>query len=240
MLSPGIRYTLEECIDMPPMVLEEREIPLSNKQKDAYRSMYKKLVYEYENGEISAKNAAVKVQKLLQISSGVLYDSETGETVHLPCQKREEELITILGEQSPQKLIIATHYSATIDKLLAFFKKKKIQALALRGGMSPKGRALAIDAFQDGTLPVLIIQPQAAAHGLTLTVANTVVWYGPTMSNETYTQLNARVRRPGQSRTQIVVRISSSYVERRFFKALDGKEKLSQVLLSLYKDPDWT
>ena len=83
---------------------------------------------------------------------------------------------------------------------------------------------------------VLLIQPQSAAHGVTLTAANTVVWWGPTSSLETYAQANARVHRSGQDHKCTVVQLQSSAVEKRIYSLLDNRINIHTKILDLYKD----
>jgi SNF2 family DNA or RNA helicase len=82
---------------------------------------------------------------------------------------------------------------------------------------------------------VLIIQPQAASHGLTLTAANVVIWYAPVTSVETYLQANARINRPGQKNAMTVVHIKGSEVERRMYKMLQGNIANHTKIIDLYK-----
>jgi SNF2 family DNA or RNA helicase len=82
---------------------------------------------------------------------------------------------------------------------------------------------------------VLIIQPQAAAHGVTLTAANVVVWFSPTTSAETYLQANARVHRAGQKNPCLVVHLCSSPVEKKLYKALEDRTLAQSTLLDMYK-----
>jgi SNF2 family DNA or RNA helicase len=88
----------------------------------------------------------------------------------------------------------------------------------------------------DQTTRVLVIQPQAAAHGITLTAANTVVWWGPTSSLETYAQANARVHRSGQRHPTTVVQLAGSGVERHVYNLLDNKIDVNTKLVELYKE----
>jgi SNF2 family DNA or RNA helicase len=87
-----------------------------------------------------------------------------------------------------------------------------------------------------GKVPrVLIIQPQAAAHGLTLTAANTIIWYAPVTSVETYLQANARIDRPGQKNNMTVVHIMGSNIERRLYQMLRGNMKNHAEIIRLYR-----
>ena len=83
---------------------------------------------------------------------------------------------------------------------------------------------------------VLVIQPQSAAHGVTLTRADTVIWFGPTMSLETYMQANARVHRAGQVNKTTVINIEGSAVEKKIYKMLQNKENIHSKMIDLYKE----
>ena len=90
--------------------------------------------------------------------------------------------------------------------------------------------------FQETPNPrILVIQPQAASHGVTLTAADTVVWWGPTSSLEIYAQANARVHRAGQTSHTTVVRLQGSHAERHVYKMLDNKEDSHSKIVDLYK-----
>jgi SNF2 family DNA or RNA helicase len=82
---------------------------------------------------------------------------------------------------------------------------------------------------------VLIIQPQAASHGLTLTAADTIIWYAPVPSVETYLQANARIDRPGQKNTMTVVHVKGSPVEERLYAMLRGTIENHQKIIDLYR-----
>jgi SNF2 family DNA or RNA helicase len=90
--------------------------------------------------------------------------------------------------------------------------------------------------FQNNAQPkVLIIQPQAASHGLTLTAADTIIWYAPCTSVETYLQANARIDRPGQVNPMTIVHLSGSQVERRMYSLLRGNVANHSEIIDLYK-----
>jgi SNF2 family DNA or RNA helicase len=105
-------------------------------------------------------------------------------------------------------------------------------------GDVPVGKRTDIfDRFQTTDTPqVLVIQPQAASHGLTLTAANTIIWYAPVTSVETYLQANARVHRAGQHNPCTVVHLQGSPVEKRVYKMLSEKVDIHTRLIDLYKN----
>jgi SNF2 family DNA or RNA helicase len=107
----------------------------------------------------------------------------------------------------------------------------------INGDVSVNNRTDIFKRFQESPDPrILVIQPQAAAHGVTLTAADTVVWWGPTSSLETYAQANARVHRAGQRHPVTIVRLQGSNVEKHLYKMLDSKIEDHVKLVELYKN----
>ena len=103
--------------------------------------------------------------------------------------------------------------------------------------MSVIKRSEIVDQFQDRKDPhVLLIQPQAASHGLTLTAADTIIWYAPVTSVETYLQANARINRPGQKNAMTIVHIRGSDVEDKLYSMLQGNIAHHEKLIDLYRD----
>jgi len=91
--------------------------------------------------------------------------------------------------------------------------------------------------FQEDEDPhVLVIQPQAAAHGVTLTAANTIIWFGPTMSVETYLQANERINRPGQVNHMTIIKLVGSPAEQKVYKSLEEKTQNQASLIALYNN----
>jgi superfamily II DNA or RNA helicase len=102
--------------------------------------------------------------------------------------------------------------------------------------VSASKRTEIFDRFQNQKDPrILLIQPQAAAHGVTLTAANTVIWWGPTSSLEIYAQANARVHRSGQKHPCTVVQLQGSAAERHVYKLLDNRIDVHSKIIDLYK-----
>jgi SNF2 family DNA or RNA helicase len=107
----------------------------------------------------------------------------------------------------------------------------------IRGDVSAPKRTEIFDRFQSTPDPkVLVIQPQSAAHGVTLTAANTIVWWGPTSSLETYAQANARIHRSGQKHKCTVIQLAGSNAEKRIYRMLDERINVHTQMIQLYKE----
>jgi len=114
--------------------------------------------------------------------------------------------------------------------------KEGITTGSIHGGVSAAQRSVVVKSFQTEASPrVILAQPAAAGHGLTLTRADTVVWWSPVTSAELYIQGNARAHRVGQANNVTVVRLQGSPVEKRIYAMLDGKVDAHQLLVDLYK-----
>ena len=234
-LQPAIRYSKEECLDLPDMVYVDRVVPLSGQQKHYYNLLKKRMIMEVAGEEVPAINAAVNMSKLLQISAGAVYTDER-ETVEFDISDRYKVLREVIDESS-QKVLIFVPFKHTIDILTDKLRADKITSEVIRGDVPAHKRTEIFKRFQEDTDPqVLVIQPQAAAHGVTLTAANTVVWWGPTSSLETYAQANARVHRAGQKHKCTVISLQGSYVEKRMYRMLAGRIDAHAEMVNLYHE----
>lgn len=233
-MQPAIRYRTEDCLDLPEQLITTRELEMTPQQKKYYEKLRKEMLIQAAGEEVTAVNAAVKMGKLLQIASGAIY-SDTGEVVEFDCKTKLDELLNVV-EQSSHKTLIFCNFRHSIEMVQGFLNKHGISNEAIHGGVSAKKRTAIFDEFQKNKDPrVLVIQPQAAAHGVTLTAANTVCWFSPTTSAETYLQANARVHRAGQKNPCLVVHLCSSPVEKELYKALETRTLAQNSLLELYK-----
>lgn len=234
-LQPAIRYTRDQCLDLPPCTVEVRHVDMTAQQKTAYEDMRKKLIIEYREGVITAANAAIKLLKLTQIAAGSVKD-DAGNTLELDCSTRMNELFDIY-EGTPQgKLVVFAAFRADIERITKFFNSKKVKADMIYGSVSEKKRFSIIQDFQDGDLNVIVIQPQSAAHGITLVAANTAVWYSLIPSNEFFTQACDRIIRIGQLLGQFIIKLVGSPAEMRLVRMLDGKGVQSQDLMDTFED----
>lgn len=235
-MQPSIRFTRDECIDLPPCMYEARHIPLTPEQHTAYKDMQNKLRSESEQGEILAVNEAVKLSKLVQIACGVAYDTEGGE-VSIGSQPRLEAVNEII-ETSDAKVIVFVPFRSSIDLVQKYLEGTGKKVGVIHGGVPSHQRGEIFREFQNDNseMRVLLAQPAAMSHGLTLTAANTIVWYAPVCSNEIFEQANGRITRPGQKNNQFIIMIEGTPVERRIYERLKSKQKLQGTLLDMVQD----
>jgi len=234
-LQPAIRFTKEECLDLPDMVYVKREVELTRQQAKYYKELKNKMILQAAGEEITAPNAAINMSKLLQISSGAVY-TDNGEALEFDIKNRYKVLREVIDESS-KKVLVFVLFKHTIDILTNKLLKDGITTEIIRGDVSAPKRTDIFHRFQTTPNPrVLVIQPQAAAHGVTLTAANTVVWWGPTSSLEIYAQANARVHRSGQDHKCTVVQLQGSAVEKRVYTLLDNRIDVHTKMIDLYKE----
>lgn len=233
-MQPTIRFTLDDCLDLPEQIHETRDVPLGTEQQAMYNDMLNKLKAEYGGGQVTAVNEAVKVMRLIQIACGAPYGVD-GEAVFVPAKERVEAVKEII-EQAEAKVIVFVPFTGALKNLAAELAKQW-EVGVVYGGSTKSERDATFAAFQKGgTMKVLVANPATLSHGLTLTAANTIVWFSAINSNETYQQACARVRRPGQKRTTVIVHLSGTNAEKKMYDRLRKKEATQGVLLDLIKD----
>ena len=234
-LQPAIRFTKEECLDLPDMIYTKRTVEMTRQQKKYYNELKNKLVVQAGGERITAVNAAVEMNKLLQLASGAIY-TDDGEALEFDIKHRYKVLREVIDESS-KKVLVFVPFKHVIDVLTNKLIQDAIPTEIIRGDVSVNKRTDIFKRFQETDSPqVLIIQPQAAAHGITLTAANTVVWWGPTSSLETYAQANARVHRAGQDHKCTVVQLEGSFIEKRVYSLLDNRIDVHTKMIDLYKE----
>tara|TARA_R110000868_G_scaffold220295_2_gene471497 strand:+ start:164 stop:886 length:723 start_codon:yes stop_codon:yes gene_type:complete len=228
-----------------------RPVPLSPEQDKAYKSMLNTLCIQAAQGKITAANEAIKAQKLIQVACGIVYDGSGGEAA-FNAGPRIKALLEVI-EQSSAKVIVFVPFVSSLQMVaqeLRFAHDKinftrhavggkgiddKVEVVY--GDVSKNERTRIFTAFQKEDYPrVIVAQPSAMSHGLTLTEANTIVWYAPITSSEVFIQANARITRPGQKNKQFIVMLEGTPVEKRYYARLKNKEKVQGVFLDMVKD----
>jgi SNF2 family DNA or RNA helicase len=235
-LQPAIRYTKAQCLDLPPVITVTREVPMTPQQNKYYRLLKEQMLAQAAGETISAVNAGVVVSKLLQISCGAAYTDDR-EVVEFDAAPRLNVLGEILEETS-RKVIIFALFRSSIDTIVTHLTKQGYGVGQIHGDVTASKRGQIINDFQTtDNIRVLVMQPQATAHGITLTAADTVVFFGPLMSVEQYVQCIARADRKGQDSDKVtVVHIESSPIEKKLFKAMNTKVNDSILLTDMFAE----
>lgn len=230
-LQPSVRFSRDECLDLPDIVYQTREVALTNEQRKHYKEMMKNLVSEVANGQITAANEAVKMQKLIQIACGVAYDT-AGRAIELDCAPRVN-LVADLIEESGGKVIVFVPLTGVLH-MLERELSKKFSVSVVYGEVPAHERAEIFRKFQTEPDPrVIVAHPATMAHGLTLTASSDIIWYSSITSNEQYVQANGRIERIGKRRVSNVVHIEATDLERKIFDRLRNKQKLQGLLLDI-------
>jgi superfamily II DNA or RNA helicase len=162
--------------------------------------------------------------------------TDSGEVVRFDASNRLEVMDEII-DGSEKKTIIFAPFRHTIEMIKDHLSGRGVSTAFIHGDVSPAARGQIIKDFQDSPdVRVIVIQPQAASHGITLTAASSVIWFGPTSSVDTYLQANARAHRKGQDTKVSVYMIQGSPVEQRMYDMLEKRIDSHYDLINLYKE----
>jgi SNF2 family DNA or RNA helicase len=233
-LQPAIRFTKEECLDLPDLLYSTREVPLTPQQGKYYDALKKQMMTIAAGCEITATNAATMLNKLLQVAQGAVYTDDGG-VVEFDVTNRMAELVNVI-DQTDHKVLVFIPYRHTLQMVENELIKQGYTVQTIHGGVASTRRADIIKQFQTEDDPrILLLVPQATAHGITLTRADQVVWWGPVSSTEIYLQANSRAHRAGQTNKVTVTHLQGSPVERRMYTMLQNKIDMHQSLVDLYK-----
>lgn len=208
-----------EYLKMPELVTSNYVAELSDSEKNQYDRMKKSLVLEITDGEITASNAASLSNKLCQLSNGAIYDDEQNIVeIH---NRKLEALEDIIESMNGKPLLVAYWYRHDLERIKKRFSVREIKT------------SEDISDWNDGKIPVALIHPASAGHGLNLqNGGSTLVWFGLTWSLELYQQTNARLYRQGQKNTVVIQHIiTKGTIDEQILKALQKKNKTQADLI---------
>jgi len=228
----NIRYTLEDCIDLPPQTYRTMSVTLPPKILAKYKLLEDDSVLYTGMGTINAINAGSKVKKLLQLCTGAVYDQDgVAQGIH----SERYDLVMELVEQRKHSLV-AFNWKHERNHMVALAEKKNIKYGIIDGSTPAAKRKDIVDRMQAGQLQVVFCHPQSAGHGLTMTKATTIIWASPTYNAEHYAQFNRRIYRAGQTLKTEVIKIAAKNTwENAVFEKLEGKLTKMEDLLSILK-----
>lgn len=231
MIQPVIRFKRDDCLDLPDLVKQQYSVDMSKKQELAYVKLRKDALLLIDNKEVTAVNEGVMRTKLLQCCAGYLYDSsdEVRTTVDLLPIHRIDAVRDVIQECARGVIIFAPFRNA-ISELERQFKVD-YEICTITGDTTVKNRAKYIKEFQEGKVKIMLAHPKTMGHGVTLTNADTIIWYLVTSDNELYEQANGRINRIGQKHKMRVIHLVSTPLECKILARLEEKRSMQGVLL---------
>ena len=232
-LQPSIRFSLDECKDLPETNFVGRKTELTKQQEKAFKEMKDKAVTVFAAGEVTAPNAAVVLSKLLQISCGVVY-GEPG-TIAIDASERYNTLTELLNEIG-DKVIVFVPLRGVQDWLRDKLTADGFDVASVHGDVSKAERNEIFNNFQHtDSIRVLLAHPKVAAHGLTLTRSKDIIWFAPIYSLEQYEQANARIRRLTTTGKTTVWHIWATGFEAELYRRLRAKKNTLAEFLDLVR-----
>jgi SNF2 family DNA or RNA helicase len=238
MLQPSVRFDLDAVVELPELVSRTIDVPLSATQKKAYEALSKEFQAQINGATITAVNAAVAMGKLLQLSGGWVYAGKdnNGVSINIPlgAHDRVDAMLDIINE-AEHKVLLFVPYLHTIAGVSEALDNAGVEHAVVHGGITKRDEIF--NHFQNtDKYKVLLAHPQCLAHGLTLTAADTIIWYLPITSLEIYDQANARISRVGQRHRQQIFHLQSTPVEKKIYGMLRTKQRIQEALLDLLEE----
>lgn len=236
-MQPAVRFTIDEVQELPPCVERFVDVDMGKQQEKIYKAMVNHCQAAAANGElITAANAGAAMNKLLQISLGWVYATQSGNAIPLDNKLRIEALMDAV-ESTDRKVLVFVPFKHALAGISDAFAKEKIDHAVVSGDTSDRERNKIFHLFQNtDKYKVLEAHPQCLAHGITLTAADTIVWFGPPLSNEIYDQANHRIKRVGQRHKQQIIHLQSTAVERKVYKMLRAQADIQANFLKMFSD----
>lgn len=211
-------------LQMPELITSQYEVQLSEDEETRYEELKADFILELPEGEVTAANAASLTGKLSQLANGAIYDDE-GNIVEFHDRKLDA-LEDIIESANGKPLLVAYWFKHDLQRI-----KKRYDVREIKTSKD-------IIDWNNGNIPVAVIHPASAGHGLNLQAGgSTLVWFGLTWSLELYQQTNARLWRQGQTSGTVVIEhiITKGTIDERILKALSLKEVTQNALIDAVK-----
>ena len=216
-------------LKMPELISSEYPVKLSQPERKRYEELKRDLVLQLPGGDITAANAASLSGKLSQMANGAVY-SDTQEIIRIHDRKLDA-LEDLIEAANGKPVLVAYWFRHDLERITERLQHNKIKFSRLDSSES-------IRSWNNGELPVALIHPASAGHGLNLQQGgSTLIWFGLTWSLELYQQTNARLWRQGQTENTVVVQhiITKDTIDGRILKALREKNSTQAALINAVK-----
>jgi SNF2 family DNA or RNA helicase len=232
-LQPAVRYTLDDVQELPDCVERTIDVELTDRQLKIYTKMEQVSAVAVENHTITGANAGAVLQKLLQISCGWVYNA-SHEAIPLDPKPRIQALLDLISG-ADHKVIVFVPFKHALAGIGEVLTREKIDHALVSGDTPPVKRNNIFQLFQStDKIKVLAAHPKCMSHGLTLTAADTIVWFAPTHDLEIFEQANGRIRRIGQKHKQQIIMMQGTRVEKAAYARLRTKAKVQNLILELF------
>ena len=211
-------------LQMPELITSQYEVQLSEEETQRYEELKADFILELPEGEITAANAASLTGKLSQLANGAIYDDD-GNIIEFHDRKLDA-LEDLIEAANGKPLLVAYWFKHDLQRIKKRFNVREIKS------------SKDITDWNNGDIPVAVIHPASAGHGLNLQAGGSIlIWFGLTWSLELYQQTNARLWRQGQTSGTVVIEhiITKGTIDERILKALSLKEVTQNALIDAVK-----
>lgn len=207
-------------LDMPECIFNEVKVSLSPDERSKYDTLRDDLILSIGDNDIDAANAASLSNKLSQMANGAVYGEDR--IVHNIHDHKLDALEDLIEAANGKPVLVAYWFKHDLERIQKRFKVREIKS------------SKDIADWNDGKIPVAVIHPASAGHGLNLQAGgSTLIWFGLTWSLELYQQTNARLWRQGQKSATVVIHhiVAEDTIDELILKALHKKEKSQNALI---------
>lgn len=234
--SIAFRVTKDECLDLPETTDVNQRVELEPEAQRLYHGLVHDSFIALKDGEVSATNVLTRLLRLSQLTGGFLQSDE--KSVTLPVSRAKLDALSDIldsAQQECKKVVVIARFIPEIAAIRKMLEAKGIRYALITGEV--KDRAEQVAAFQtDPTVTVFIGQIATAGLGITLTAADTMVFYSMDYSMANYEQARARIHRVGQKNVCTYVHLIAAHtVDEKVLKALKSKADLAQMLIDDYR-----
>jgi len=201
-----------DYLDMPQCIMNKAEVQMDEKEMGLYHQLEKDMLLPFADGDVDAVNAAALNNKLLQLANGAVYD-ENQKVKHIHDRKLDA-LEDLIEGANGKPVLVAYWFKHDKERILKKFNARQLDT------------SDEIRKWNAGEIPVAVIHPASAGHGLNLqTGGSTLIWFGLTWDLELYQQTNARLWRQGQKNTVVIHHIiNKGTMDERAMKSLELKD----------------
>lgn len=218
-----------DFLQMPEKIMTEYEVEMNEKEKQEYKHLKDNLVLSVGDQEITAANAASLCGKLSQMANGAVYTDDRN--VQIFHERKLDALEDMIEAANGKPVMIAYWFQHDFDRI-----KKRLQEMGVE--FEKIDSEDSIKRWNEGRLPVALIHPASAGHGLNLqSGGSTIIWFGLTWSLELYQQTNGRLWRQGQKDKTVVIQhiITKGTIDERILSALKHKDCTQEEMIAAVK-----